>query len=219
MISDFENALPPEIKLAYLPTYGMVRLRLSTTGFDKQTAEKEVDRYFKELKLLTAAYLVTDVDDPLPVVIGKILKSKNKTISTAESCTGGYIAHLITSVPGSSAYYEGSIISYSYKVKETALGVHEKTLNTFGAVSEQTVIAMLNGLLSGLNTDYGLAISGIMGPDGGTEDKPVGTVWMAAGNKSAYKTQKINLRFNRKRNIEVTGMIALNFIRKFIVEH
>ena len=219
MISDFENALPPEIKLAYLPTYGMVRLRLSTTGFDKQTAEKEVDRYFKELKLLTAAYLVTDVDDPLPVVIGKILKSKNKTISTAESCTGGYIAHLITSVPGSSAYYEGSIISYSNKVKETALGVHEKTLNTFGAVSEQTVIAMLNGLLSGLNTDYGLAISGIMGPDGGTEDKPVGTVWMAAGNKSAYKTQKINLRFNRKRNIEVTGMIALNFIRKFIVEH
>jgi nicotinamide-nucleotide amidase len=219
MIRDFENALTPEIKLAYLPNYGMVRLRLSTTGFDKQASEQKMDRNFKELKLLTEAYLVTDVDDPLPVVIGKILKSKNKTISTAESCTGGYIAHLITAVPGSSAYYEGSIISYSYKVKETALGVHENTLNTFGAVSEQTVIEMLNGLLAGLNTDYGLAVSGIMGPDGGTEDKPVGTVWMAAGNKTEFKTQKINLRFNRKRNIEVTGMIALNFIRKFIVEH
>ncbi len=219
MIRDFENELPSEIKLAYLPTYGMVRLRLSTTGFDKQASEQKMDRYFKELKSLTAAYLVTDVDDPLPVVIGKILKSKNKTISTAESCTGGYIAYLITSVPGSSAYYEGSIISYSYKVKGTVLGVHENTLNTFGAVSEQTVIEMLNGLLSCLNTEYGLAVSGIMGPDGGTEDKPVGTVWMAAGNKTEYKTQKINLRFNRKRNIEITGMIALNFIRKFIVEH
>ena len=162
-------------------------------------------------------YLVTDVDDSMPVVIGKMLKAKKSTVSTAESCTGGYISHLITSVPGSSGYYAGSIISYSFDVKETLLGVHKNTLTTYGAVSEQTVTEMLKGLLEKLNTDYGIAVSGIMGPDGGTVDKPVGTVWMAVGNKGNFQTQKINLRFNRERNIEVTGMMALNFLRKFIV--
>jgi nicotinamide-nucleotide amidase len=217
IIKDFEDALPSEIKLAYLPTYGMVRLRLSTSGFDKIVVEKKMDHYFDELKILAKDYLVTDVDEPMQVVIGKILKEKNKTVSTAESCTGGYIAHLITTVPGSSKYYEGSIVSYSYNVKETLLGVPENTLNTFGAVSEQTVQEMLKGLLEKLNTDYGIAISGIMGPDGGTEDKPAGTVWMAVGNKENHQTKKINLRFNRERNIEVTGMMALNFLRKFIL--
>jgi nicotinamide-nucleotide amidase len=217
IIKDFEDTLPSEIKLAYLPTYGMVRLRLSTTGFDKNLVEKNIDKYFEELKLLAKDYLVTDIDDAMEVVLGKVLKEKNKTVSTAESCTGGYIAHLITSVPGSSKYYEGSIVSYSYNVKETLLGVHEDTLNTYGAVSENTVIEMLNGLLEKLNTDYGIAVSGIMGPDGETEDKPVGTVWMAVGDKKNHQTQKINLRFNRERNIEVTGMMALNFLRKFIL--
>jgi nicotinamide-nucleotide amidase len=217
IIKNFEDALPTEIKLAYLPTYGMVRLRLSTSGFNKKAVEKNINKYFDELKLLTKDYLVTDVDDSMQVVVGKLLKEKNKTISTAESCTGGYVAHLITSVAGSSEYYEGSIVSYSYNVKESLLGVHENTLNVNGAVSEQTVVEMLNGLLGKLNTDYGIAISGIMGPDGGTEDKPVGTVWMAVGNKQNHLTQKINLRFNRERNIEVTGMMALNFLRKFIL--
>ncbi|HSQ43994.1 MAG TPA: competence/damage-inducible protein A [Ginsengibacter sp.] len=217
IIKDFEDELPPEIKLAYLPTYGMVRLRLSTSGFDKRNVEENIDKYFEQLKLLAKDYLVTDADEPMQVVVGKLLKEKNKTVSTAESCTGGYVAHLITSVAGSSKYYEGSIVSYSYNVKESLLGVHEETLNTSGAVSEQTVTEMLNGLLEKLNTDYGIAISGIMGPDGGTEDKPVGTVWMAVGNKENHQTQKINLRFNRERNIEVTGMMALNFLRKFIL--
>ncbi|MGH2649109.1 MAG: CinA family nicotinamide mononucleotide deamidase-related protein [Ginsengibacter sp.] len=219
IIADFENSLPAEIKLAYLPTYGMVRLRLSTTGFDKMLVEKNIDKYFDELKLLAKDYLVTDIDESMAVVIGKLLKEKSKTVSTAESCTGGYIAHLITSVPGSSKYYEGSIVSYSYNVKETLLNVHEDTLNTYGAVSEETVKEMLKGLLEKLNTDYGIAVSGIMGPDGGTQDKPVGTVWMAAGDKKNHQTQKINLRFNRERNIEVTGMMALNFLRKFILTH
>ena len=217
IIKDFEDALPTEIKLAYLPTYGMVRLRLSTTGFEKPLVENNIDKYFNELKLLAKDYLVTDIDDAMQVVLGKLLKEKNKTVSTAESCTGGYIAHLITSVPGSSKYYEGSIVSYSYNVKETLLGVREDILNTYGAVSEQTVTEMLKGLLEKLNTDYGIAVSGIMGPDGGTEDKPVGTVWMAVGDKKNHQTQKINLRFNRERNIEVTGMMALNFLRKFIL--
>jgi nicotinamide-nucleotide amidase len=217
IIKDFEDVLPSEIKLAYLPTYGMVRLRLSTTGFDKEVVEKNIDSYFDKLKILAKDYFVTGVDDSMAVVIGKLLKEKKKTVSTAESCTGGYIAHLITLVPGSSKYYEGSIVSYSYNVKEIMLGVKENTLNTYGAVSEQTVTEMLTGLLESLDTDYGIAVSGIMGPDGGTEDKPVGTVWMAVGNKENLQTQKINLRFNRERNIEVTGMMALNFLRKFIL--
>jgi len=217
IIQDFEKSLPKEIKLAYLPSYGMVRLRLSTIVSDQEKQGKNIDVYFEQLKILTKDYLVTDVDDALPVVIGKLLKSKNKTVSTAESCTGGYIAHLITTIPGSSKYYDGSIISYSNNIKETLLGVKENTLNTYGAVSEETAIEMLKGLLSKLNTDYGVAVSGIMGPDGGTVGKPVGTVWMAVGNKENYQTQRINLRFKRERNIEVTAMMALNFLRKFIV--
>jgi nicotinamide-nucleotide amidase len=217
IIQDFEKSLPKEIKLAYLPSYGMVRLRLSTIVSDQEKQGKNIDVYFEQLKILTKDYLVTDVDDALPVVIGKLLKSKNKTVSTAESCTGGYIAHLITTIPGSSKYYNGSIISYSNNIKETLLGVKENTLNTYGAVSEETAIEMLKGLLSKLNTDYGVAVSGIMGPDGGTVGKPVGTVWMAIGNKENYQTQRISLRFKRERNIEVTAMMALNFLRKFIV--
>jgi nicotinamide-nucleotide amidase len=217
VIKEFEAALPQDIKLAYLPNYGMVRLRLSTSGFDKKLIEENINKHFQELKSLTKEYIVTDIDDSMPVVLGKILKAKNKTVSTAESCTGGYISHLITLVPGSSDYYAGSIISYSYDVKRTLLGVHENTLTTYGAVSEQTVTEMLSGLLGKLNTDYGVAVSGIMGPAGGTEDKPVGTVWIAVGNLKNHQTQKINLRFNRERNIEVTGMMALNFLRKFIL--
>jgi nicotinamide-nucleotide amidase len=217
VIKGFEDALPGDIKLAYLPNYGMVRLRLSASGFDRELIEENINKHFQELKLLTKEYIVTDVDDSMHVVLGKILKVKNKTVSTAESCTGGYISHLITLVPGSSDYYVGSIISYSYDAKQSLLGVNENTLTTYGAVSEQTVTEMLKGLLEKLNTDYGVAVSGIMGPGGGTEDKPVGTVWIAAGNKENHQTQKINLRFNRERNIEVTGMMALNFLRKFIL--
>jgi nicotinamide-nucleotide amidase len=219
VIKDFEDALPVSIKLAYLPNYGMVRLRLSTSGFDKKDTEELIDKYFSELKILTKDYMVTDVDESMAAVVGKMLKEKNKTVSTAESCTGGYISHLITLVPGSSDYYQGSIISYSYDVKETLLGVNENTLNTYGAVSEQTVVEMLRGLLEKLTTDYGIAVSGIMGPGGGTADKPVGTVWIAVGDSKNHRVQKINLRFNRERNIEVTGMMALNFLRKFIADN
>lgn len=217
MIRDFETSLPKDIKLAYLPNYGMVRLRLSATGPLKNELEEKVASWFNQLKILVKDYLVTDVDDNLAEVLGKLLLSKNKTVSTAESCTGGYISHLITSVPGSSRYYEGSVVSYSYKIKETMLGVKENTLNSYGAVSEETVVEMLKGSLEKLQTDYGLAVSGIMGPDGGTDDKPVGTVWMAVGNKENCVAQKINLRFNRDRNIEVTALVALNFLRKFII--
>lgn len=218
-IKDLESSLPSHIKLAYLPNYGMVRLRLTTFGYEKAVIEKEIETKFKTLKLLVKEYLVTDEDEPMEKVIGKILSSKNKTLSTAESCTGGYIAHLITTHPGSSKYFKGSVISYDNDVKENVLKISNKTLQTFGAVSEETVKEMLKGALDVLRTDYAIAVSGIMGPDGGSEEKPVGTVWIAAGNKKTMVTQKLNLRFDRMRNIQVTAMSALNILRKLIIEN
>ena len=216
-IKDFETGLPDHIKLAYLPGYGMVKLRLTSKGDDKEKMEKELSEKFSELKELVSEWLVSDEDESLAMVVQKILKEKNKTIGTAESCTGGYIAHLITSNPGSSVGYKGSIISYANDVKENILGVTDKTLRTVGAVSEETVIQMVKGTIEKLQVDFAVATSGIMGPDGGTDEKPVGTVWIAAGNKGKIETAKLAFRFDRERNIELTSHTALNFLRKFIL--
>jgi nicotinamide-nucleotide amidase len=215
---NFEHNLPEKIRLAYLPSYGMVRLRLTTSGFDKAATQKLIENHFGQLKVLVKKYMVTDEDDPMQVVLGKLLLKNKQTISTAESCTGGAIANLISSVPGASRYYEGSIVSYSYDVKENLLGVKNKTLSEYGAVSEETVLEMLQGLLKSVKTDYGIAVSGIMGPDGGTPDKPVGTVWIAVGNKEKQVAKRFHQRFERYKNIEVTSMMALNMMRKFILE-
>lgn len=218
-IKDFESTLPLHIRLAYLPAYGMVRLRLTTRGDDKQKVEDELVPYFEQLKVLVKEVLVTDEDEGLELVIGKILKAKGKTIATAESCTGGYIAHLITSVAGSSAYFKGSVVSYANEVKENLLDVSAETLKTAGAVSKETVMQMLKGVLDKLNVDFAVATSGVMGPDGGTSEKPVGTVWIAAGNNEKVVTQKLFFRFDRERNIEMTAQAALNMLRKFILEN
>ncbi|HET7119161.1 MAG TPA: CinA family nicotinamide mononucleotide deamidase-related protein [Hanamia sp.] len=219
ILTDFEKQLPKEIRLAYLPNYGMVRLRLTTSGFDKTATEKMINDQFIQLKKLVKDYMVTDKDETMQEVLGKILLKNKKTISTAESCTGGAIASLITSVPGSSAYFEGSIVSYSNNIKKSLLGVKETTLEKYGAVSEETVREMLSGLLQKTDTDYGIAVSGIMGPDGGTPDKPVGTVWVAVGNKEKQHVQKLKQRFERNKNIEVTSVMALNMMRKFVLEN
>ncbi len=217
LLKDFEPALPEHIKLAYLPNYGMVKLRLTAKGNSKAEVETEIQPYFEKLQDLVKEYLVTNEDEGLEIVVGKILKAKNKTMGTAESCTGGYIAHLITSVAGSSTYYKGSVVSYANEVKENVLGVSHEILNRFGAVSEETVAQMAVGAIAELNVDYALATSGIMGPDGGTEEKPVGTVWIAVANKEKTATLKLNLRFDRQRNIAMTAANALNFLRKFIL--
>jgi len=213
----FEASLPPHIKLAYLPNYGMVKLRLTSHGPDKETTEKELTPYFEQLKTLVQEYLVSDADEGLEVVVGKILAARKQTVGTAESCTGGYIAHLITSIPGSSAYYKGSVVSYANEVKENLLRVDHTTLLEHGAVSEATVTAMVKGALDLLKTDYAVATSGIMGPDGGSEEKPVGTVWIAVGNNEKIETLQLHLRFDRQRNIGTTAAQALNFLRKFIL--
>ncbi len=215
----FEESLPPHIKLAYLPNYGMVRLRLTSTGADKNELQTELTPFFEQLKESVKDFLVSDKDENLETVIGKILKEKNKTMATAESCTGGYIAHLITSIAGSSAYYKGSIVSYANEIKETLLNVSTDTINTVGAVSEETVTKMVNEVLKKMNVDYAIATSGIMGPEGGTKEKPVGTIWIAVGNKNKTVTHQLNLRFDRERNITMTGMFGLNMLRKFILEN
>ena len=219
MIKDFESALPSHIKLAYLPNYGMVRLRLTGRGNDKAVIEKEVDEKFAQLKSLVKDYMVTDTDEPMELIVGRILRDKNKTMGTAESCTGGAIASLITSVAGSSDYFKGSIVSYSNEVKENLLQVNHETLQTVGAVSEETVIQMIKGALHQLNVDYAVATSGILGPGGGTPEKPVGMVWVAVGNKDKIVTQKFQWRFDRERNTDLTVQNALNMLRKFILDN
>ena len=217
LIQQFEEALPKHIKLAYLPNYGMVRLRLTATGFNATETQKEVQQLFDTLKTLVAGYLVTDVDEPMENVVGKLLTAKGKTMCTAESCTGGYIAHLITAIPGSSKFYDGSVVSYSYQAKEDLLQVDKTTLETKGAVSEEIVIQMAKGALQNIKSDFVIAVSGIMGPDGGLPDKPTGTVWIAVGNKDNIQAQKLYFRFDRTRNIQLTATNALNLLRKFIL--
>ena len=216
-IKEFETGLPTQIKLAYLPNYGMVRLRLTSVGFDRIAVEKEIQEYFETLQLLVKDYLVTNLDEPMEKVTGKLLIARSKTVSTAESCTGGYIAHLLTTIPGSSAFYMGSVVSYSYKAKEDLLNVSKTVLETKGAVSEDVVIQMAKGALASIQSDYVIAVSGIMGPDGGLPDKPVGTVWIAVGNKNNIEAQKLHFRFDRERNTQLTATNALNMLRKFIL--
>ncbi|MBI3138714.1 MAG: CinA family nicotinamide mononucleotide deamidase-related protein [Sphingobacteriales bacterium] len=217
ILKPFETSLPRQIKLAYLPNYGMVKLRLTARGNNREELEKEATPYFEQLQLLVKDYLVSDEDEGLETVIGKLLKEKGLTMGTAESCTGGYIAHLITSIPGSSAYYKGSIISYANEIKTGILGVQPSTLASVGAVSEETVTEMVKGAIETLQVDIAVATSGIMGPDGGTPEKPVGTVWIAAGNKDKTATLQLKLRFDRQRNIDLAAVNALNFLRKFIL--
>ncbi len=215
-IKAFEEVLPATIKLAYLPNYGMVRLRLTIRGEDPAALDAELQQQFGRLKTLVSEWMVTDEDISIQEAIGRLLQSKGKTLGTAESCTGGYIAHLITSIPGSSHYFKGSVVSYDNAVKTDTLHVDPATLQRDGAVSEATVKEMVRGALSVLNTDYAIATSGIMGPDGGTPEKPVGTVWIAVGDRQNIHTQKMSFRFDRQRNIELTATNALNELRKFI---
>jgi nicotinamide-nucleotide amidase len=219
LIEPWEQALPDFIRLAYLPNFGMVRLRLSAVGFEKELLENAVNSEFEKLQALVQDYLVTNNDETMEAVVAGLLESRNKTISLAESCTGGYMAHLITSMPGSSKYFYGSIVSYDNSVKEHLLGVESNMLQQEGAVSEVVVTSMLQGVLTQLKTDYAIAVSGIMGPAGGTQNKPVGLVWIAAGNNEKVVTKQFNFRFDRKRNIELAATNAFNLLRQFILSN
>ena len=216
-IQAFESALPATIRLAYLPNYGMVRLRLTGIGNDRSLIQPEISDQFSRLKALVKEWMVTDEDISLQEALGKLLKTRKQTMATAESCTGGYVAHLLTSIPGSSAYFLGGMIPYQNNIKEKVLQVQEATLSSVGAVSEETVREMITGALNLFESDFAVATSGIMGPDGGTETKPVGTVWIAVGNHQATETRKLSFRFDRQRNIELSATNVLNLLRKFIL--
>jgi nicotinamide-nucleotide amidase len=217
-IQAFENALPANIRLAYLPNYGMVRLRLTGTGTDAALLTPQVDALFTALVQQLPDVLVTDKDETMESVVGRLLLRRGKTMATAESCTGGYIAHRITAQAGSSNYFKGSVVSYANEVKETLLQVPHSYFTTVGAVSEEVVRDMVKGVLQQMNADYAIAVSGIMGPGGATPEKPVGMVWVAVGNRDKITAQLFNFRFDRTRNIEITAMNALNLLRKFLVE-
>jgi len=217
-LKDFEEQLPEPVKLAYLPAIGRVRLRLTVTHPDETFVQKILTEKFRQMENLLPPDLIAGYDDDtLEGVIGKILIEKKHTLSTAESCTGGYLAHLITAVPGSSAYYLGSVVSYANEVKMNQLGVRRATLESFGAVSGQTVLEMVAGANSLLKTDIAIATSGIAGPDGGTPEKPVGTAWIAVGDRERTVTKKLQLGKDRMRNIQYTGYFALNLLRLFLL--
>lgn len=216
-IQDFEENLPPEIKLAYLPNYGMVRLRLTANSNQEGILESQLNRLFSDLKSSVNEWLVTDEDISVQEVLYKMLTARKQTLSTAESCTGGYVAQLITSIAGSSAYFKGSVIAYDNDIKKKILGVDPAILSSAGAVSEETVRAMIHGVIKIMETDFAVATTGIMGPGGGSKEKPVGTVWIAAGNAHEIITQKLWFRFDRQRNTELTAVNVLNLLRRFII--
>ncbi len=213
LVKEEEAALPSFIKLAYLPNFGMVRLRLTASGDDKALLTESLEKHFVAFKEKVKEFLVIDEDLPIEVVVARLLKEKKATLATAESCTGGYIAHLITSMPGASAYFKGSVVSYDNSIKTNVLHVPESILETVGAVSEETVKIMAESVLEIMDTDYSIAVSGIMGPDGGTPEKPVGTVWIAVAKKGETTTKRFDFRHTRDRNIQLTALNALNMLR------
>lgn len=212
-IATWERSLPEHIKLAYLPGLGEVRLRLTATGKDWQQLEAETQQLQEQLIPLVGDFIYGYGEDPLEVVVGRMLLQKKLTLAAAESCTGGYFSHLITSVPGSSAYFWGSMVTYANEVKQKQLGVDPHTLASFGAVSQETIIEMATHVRTKFGTDIGVATSGIAGPTGGTPEKPVGTVWIAYADKDRTISRKLQLSKDRILNIKVASVALLNLIR------
>lgn len=212
-ISSWEKALPAHIRLAYLPGLGDVRLRLTGFGDSATVLQQEIDELAEKIKPFAGEYIYGYGEDSLEEVIGNTLRLKKLTLAVAESCTGGYVSHLITSIPGSSDYFLGSIIPYAYEIKMRQLGVKPETLEKFGAVSEPTIIEMANIVRAKFNTDIGVATSGIAGPGGATPDKPVGTVWIAYSDKFHTVTKKLQLSKDRMINIRLSSAAVLNLIR------
>jgi len=204
-------------KLAYLPSMGTIRLQIIGSGTNKPNIEANIDRFKEQIIAAAGQYIFAEGDDDISTYIGKILRAKNATLSTAESCTGGYLAHLITSVSGSSDYYQGSIISYANEVKIKELGVSESTLKAFGAVSEQTCREMVSGCLKKFNTTYAVVTTGIAGPKSDNSEKPAGLVWIGVGNKENMVVRSFQFRRNRIENIHLFAVSAMGMLRRFVV--
>jgi nicotinamide-nucleotide amidase len=208
-IADWENALPEDISLAYLPNFNVVKLRLSAKTVDTLEIRNLFSDRVNQLRVILGDAILAEEDVPLEVLVGRMLISSCKIVVTAESCTGGHIAHRLTLVPGSSAYFKGSVIAYSNELKENLLGVKTGDLIQYGAVSKEVVEQMAAGALLLLAADVAIATSGIAGPDGGTAEKPVGTVWIAISTKSETISRMFQFNLNRELNIERTTQTAL----------
>ena len=196
LIEDWEKALPSSIHLAYLPKDGIIRLRLSSYG---EATEAEIQSHIDTLLPLISDYLLATEDISLEALAGRLLKQQGMTIATAESCTGGRLAAALNALSGSSAYYMGSVVAYDNSIKEQVLGVQRDTLMQYGAVSEQTVLQMAEGVRTLMHTDFAIATSGIAGPTGGTPDKPVGTVWIAWATPIGTEAQCFHFGASRER--------------------
>ncbi|MVN21987.1 competence/damage-inducible protein A [Mucilaginibacter arboris] len=217
-IADIEDQLPPQIKLAYLPKLGTVRLRLSAYGDDEEKMQQELALQTKKLTERLGSTVAATEDIPLEKAILLLMAKNKQTLSLAESCTGGYIAHLFTSQPGASSVFVGGAVSYSYEMKEKMLGVNSDTLWETGAVSEETVREMVEGALRNFSSDYAIAVTGIAGPDGGTPEKPVGTVWIGVARKDKTIAKKYVFGNKRIQNIERTAITAMGDLLKLLRE-
>ena len=213
MIQEWERALPSHVKLAYLPSLGQVKLRLTSIGNNLEALKKETQTLIDQVLPKIKKYVFGFDSDELEAMIGKMLMEKNKTIALAESCTGGYVSHLLTSIPGSSVYFKGSVVSYAYDVKENTLDVDHDLMNEKGAVSEEVVIQMAENVRKKLNADVSISISGIAGPGGGTPEKPVGTVWIAYSDESKTVAKRFQFIRDRNLNIQFAATAALNMVR------
>jgi len=218
-IEEWENLLPENIKLAYLPNPMSVRLRLSAIGNNLDSLKQSVGIEIEKLAQIIPDNIFGYDNETLAEVIGHLLKNSGKTLAVAESCTGGYISHLITSVPGSSVYYNGGVTAYSNSVKKKLLGVSETSLDKYGAVSKVVAKEMALGIKKALNSDYAIATTGIAGPGGGTEEKPVGTVWIAVAGETKTVVKKFVFGENRERNIIRSSQTALQMLRRIILNH
>jgi nicotinamide-nucleotide amidase len=214
LIHKWEMKLPKDIKLAYLPQPGLVRLRLSTVNENYNESIAELNHQIEMLHKIIPDIIFGYDDITIEEVVGNMLKESSSTISTAESCTGGYIAHLITRISGSSSYYRGSVISYSNDIKINQLNVSKNVIDSYGVVSREVIEQMASGGRNLLKTDYCIATSGIAGPKGGTKDKPVGTVWIAIASPNHVISKEYHLGKHRERNIRRSALIAMNMLRQ-----
>lgn len=216
LIESWEDALPTVIKLAYLPSPGIVRLRLSATGLNNEDLNKELDQQIEKLKTLINKYIFGFNQDTLEEVVGRLLNKEKLKVSVAESCTGGYLSHLITSVSGSSQYFMGGMITYDNSIK-IQLGVNRSDIGKHGAVCKEVVEQMAEKVRIQFNTDFAISTSGIAGPAGGSEEKPVGTVWIAIAGSNGVVSKKFNFGENRERNIIKASIAGLNMLREEIL--
>lgn len=217
-IESIEDSLPEHIKLAYLPKLGTVRVRLSGDGQNEEQLKKEISNYAKRIIDKIHEFVIAENDTPIEKVILDFMEAENLSLSVAESCTGGYISHQFTQHPGSSKVFLGGAVTYSNSLKISILGVSEITINNFGAVSEETVKEMSEGAKSAFHSDYSIAVSGVAGPDGGTIEKPVGTVWIAVTGKTKTITKTYNFGNKRAQNIERSATTALVLLYKLMKE-